>query len=90
MLKISNLTFAHPGQSESYLFHLEVKPGEIVAVTGESGAGKSTFLDLIAGYLKPHSGDIALNGESLLPLELPAVFSFHLIVKLVRLQVCKR
>jgi ATP-binding cassette subfamily B protein RaxB len=41
-----------------------VEPGECVAIVGVSGAGKSTLLKLMAGLLKPQSGDVIVNGHS--------------------------
>ena len=40
-------------------------PGEFTAVVGPSGCGKSTLLSLIAGLMRPESGEIFLNGEPL-------------------------
>lgn len=44
---------------------LRVEPGEIVALLGANGAGKSTALRAISGLLKPSAGEIRLDGESL-------------------------
>ncbi|HHG90828.1 MAG TPA: ATP-binding cassette domain-containing protein [Devosia sp.] len=68
MLEAEQLTFAQPGQPLSYVYDLQVAPGEIVVVTGISGAGKSTLLDLIAGFLSPTAGALSLNGDDLLVL----------------------
>ena len=50
---------------------LTVGPGEILAVTGPSGAGKTTLCRLIAGLAGPDAGTIALGGRDLLAV--PAV-----------------
>ncbi len=42
---------------------LELMPGEIHALLGENGAGKSTFAKIIAGVHRPTRGTLALNGE---------------------------
>ena len=43
----------------------EVQPGTIHAVIGPNGAGKSTLFKLITGSLRPTSGHVTLNGESI-------------------------
>lgn len=59
--------------------HLGIHTGEFICVLGKSGCGKSTLLNLIAGYLKPDSGEIvvdqsAINGPS---AERGVVFQQH-------------
>ncbi len=43
---------------------LDIKSGEFVSIVGPSGCGKSTLLSLISGILKPTSGSILVNNES--------------------------
>ncbi len=43
----------------------EVRPGEIVAITGNTGSGKSTMLKLIAGMYQPQAGSISIDGMDL-------------------------
>lgn len=44
---------------------LDIRPAELVAIIGGSGAGKTTLMNAICGYNKPTSGQVIINGESL-------------------------
>ncbi|MCR5735254.1 MAG: ATP-binding cassette domain-containing protein [Lachnospiraceae bacterium] len=44
---------------------LNIKPGELIAIIGGSGAGKSTILNAMSGYLHPASGHVYINGAEL-------------------------
>lgn len=45
--------------------NLNIRPGELVSIIGGSGAGKSTILNAMCGYLKPASGEVYINGVDL-------------------------
>lgn len=47
---------------------LQVEPGQIIAVMGPSGGGKSTLIAAIAGFLRPEAGRILWNGADLTDL----------------------
>lgn len=48
---------------------LSIEQGEFVSVMGESGAGKSTFLSMIGGLLRPSSGEILIGGINIYTLK---------------------
>lgn len=45
--------------------NINIGPNAIIGIVGDSGSGKTTFLDLFTGLLKPSSGQILLNGASI-------------------------
>jgi branched-chain amino acid transport system ATP-binding protein len=45
-----------------------VDPGERVSLIGSNGAGKTTFVNMITGYLKPDAGRIVLDGRDVTAL----------------------
>lgn len=58
MLKITDLSFSFDKKKILEDFSLELKKGEILAIMGPSGYGKTTLLRLVAGLLKPQKGEI--------------------------------
>lgn len=79
MLEIRNVRFQRPN-GLAFNFDLSVKSGEILTVQGPSGVGKTTLLDLIAGFETPQKGSIAWQGEDFLaasPWERPVTTVFQ-------------
>jgi len=66
MLEINNLIIQRDRQPLHY--QLAVAEGEILAIQGRSGVGKSTLLGALAGFVETQSGDMRWQGQSLLPL----------------------
>jgi lipoprotein-releasing system ATP-binding protein len=69
MIELRNVTRRYQ-QGENIVLALDdvslrIEPEEFVAVTGESGSGKSTFLHLIGGLDKPDTGEVLVNGLAL-------------------------
>ena len=72
MLDVRNLTKSFGGASGRRVLdgvQLRVQPGEYVAIVGESGVGKSTLLNLIAGLDVPDAGQILLEDRDLATLD---------------------
>ena len=64
-LEVSGLAFAYDGALAVRDVSLAVQPGEIVALLGANGAGKSTTVRMIAGVLNPQKGAIRFGGQTL-------------------------
>ncbi|MCK2219149.1 ABC transporter ATP-binding protein/permease [Actinomadura sp. ATCC 31491] len=59
---------------------LKVRPGETIALVGASGAGKSTVLNLVIGFLRPTAGRILLDGRDMEELDLRSYRRFLSVV----------
>lgn len=73
MLKITDLS-VHYGRVRAVQgLSLEVNEGELVGLVGHNGAGKTTTLMTIAGVVRPVSGDIVLDGRSIVGMSPDAI-----------------
>mgnify|MGYP001616888184 CR=1 FL=1 len=67
MIKVSNLSFSYP--AGNYLkqkpvlagINFEIKTGEFVSILGRSGCGKTTLVNILAGYLPAKTGQVLIN-----------------------------
>ncbi|MGI8807382.1 MAG: ABC transporter ATP-binding protein [Acidimicrobiales bacterium] len=73
-IRFEDVRFRYPGVAEEALrgVDLHIRPGESVALVGETGAGKSTVLKLLARFYDPTGGDILVDGRRLADLDLGA------------------
>jgi len=62
VLELKGITKAFPGVKALDGVHFQLKKGEIHALMGENGAGKSTFIKIITGVHLPDEGEILLDG----------------------------
>lgn len=67
MLEVIDLRFGY-SESSSWTYNLVAHSGRALAIMGASGVGKSTLLNLIAGFEHPHSGVIRWQGQDLVGL----------------------
>ena len=68
MIKVKELSYKYPEGPSIEFPDFEVKGGESLLVLGESGCGKTTLLHLLAGLLRPTSGEIWINDKSISPM----------------------
>ena len=61
MIKINNASISFKEKPALSNLSLEVKPGEILGLLGANGAGKSTTINMLLGFLKSGEGDVSIN-----------------------------
>ncbi|OYW37380.1 MAG: ABC transporter ATP-binding protein [Hydrogenophilales bacterium 12-61-10] len=64
LIEIERLAFGYGKRSILKNINLTVKRGQVIAIMGNSGCGKTTLLRLIGGQLKPSQGGVRVAGES--------------------------
>ena len=69
MLELRKLNKSYGGRSVLHDLSHHFKAGEFVAIMGESGVGKSTLLNLIAGLDAPDSGEVLVDGRPMSALD---------------------
>jgi ABC-type branched-subunit amino acid transport system ATPase component len=65
LLETSGLTVSYDGVQVLFGVDLEVRQGEILALLGTNGAGKSTTLNAISGIVEPDGGNVFFEGEAI-------------------------
>jgi ABC-type multidrug transport system fused ATPase/permease subunit len=81
-LGFDGVTFAYPGTRRPALSEVsfDVQPGQLVALVGPSGAGKTTATYLLTGFHDPTAGSVMLDGVDLRDLTLESLSSQIAIV----------
>lgn len=71
-LAFESVTFTYPNGERPALADVEltIRPGETIALVGPSGAGKTTFIDLLARFMDPERGRVSVDGHDLRELSL--------------------
>jgi lipoprotein-releasing system ATP-binding protein len=65
LIKTEKLTHQYDKNTSVSLPDISIDQGETVLVIGKSGSGKSTFLNIVGGLIKPTSGEVNVNGVSI-------------------------
>jgi ABC-type bacteriocin/lantibiotic exporter with double-glycine peptidase domain len=64
-VELKNISFQYNGIPVLDHFNLSLKRGDFAAITGESGKGKTTIINLLLGFLEPDCGEIFINGSGM-------------------------
>lgn len=82
-IEIQNLDYEISGKKILQGINLEVELGEILAIMGMSGSGKTSLLKCISGLRKPSTGIIRLSGKDIVPLSEQQMDGIRLKIGLV-------
>jgi len=71
LLSLEQVSVIYGGSDRAALNGLDmvIQPGQTVALVGASGAGKSTVVNLLLGFVKPSSGHVSLDGHALVDIK---------------------
>jgi ATP-binding cassette subfamily B protein len=66
-IHFENVSFSYPNSAKKALhnININIKQGEKIAIVGENGSGKTTFINLMCGLYAPDDGIIKINGEDI-------------------------
>lgn len=80
--RFEHVSFHYPDGDTAVIqdFNLEVQAGESIALVGHSGAGKSTVLNLVIGFVRPTAGRILLDGRDMREIDLRTYRRFISVV----------
>lgn len=70
-VRLTDVTYRYPGTAEPALagFNATIRPGQVVALAGPSGGGKSTALALVLAFARPTTGTITVGGVDLATID---------------------
>ena len=61
---MKNISFSYKENRVLENINFKIKKGEVIGIVGKTGTGKSTFIDILLGLIKPNSGNIYIDGKN--------------------------
>lgn len=77
LVKITDINFAYDERSILNGISMDIPRGQLIAIMGNSGCGKTTLLRLIGGQLKPTSGQLLVDGQSVPDMNLEELYAMR-------------
>lgn len=77
LLSVRGVELRYGGVPVLAPFDLDLRPGEVVAVLGPSGVGKSSLLRVLGGLAAPHAGQVLMRGQALRGVDPRLAFAFQ-------------
>jgi phospholipid/cholesterol/gamma-HCH transport system ATP-binding protein len=77
LIEITNVSFAYDSRAVLTGIDMVIPKGKVVAIMGVSGSGKTTLLRLIAGVVKPTSGEVRVAGERVHDLDRSHIYKMR-------------
>lgn len=74
---IESLSFAYDKRTVLRDIHLKARRGQVIAIMGSSGCGKTTLLKIISGALKPTEGCVRVEGEDVGSLDQAGIYALR-------------
>jgi branched-chain amino acid transport system ATP-binding protein len=104
LVQTRDLYLAFGGVVAADNINFELYPGERLAVIGQNGAGKTTFVNICTGYLKPARGKVYFNGADVTGMaprkivrlglgrsfQLPQLFTEHTVRQCIQIATARR
>ncbi|MGB6104557.1 MAG: ABC transporter ATP-binding protein [Pusillimonas sp.] len=104
LVKTTGLHLAFGGVVAANNIDFELHSGESLAVIGQNGAGKTTFINICTGYLKPASGKVYFDGQDITAMaprkivrlgmgrsfQLPQLFTEHTVRECIRISAARQ
>jgi ABC-type bacteriocin/lantibiotic exporter with double-glycine peptidase domain len=82
-IQLKNICFRYNDLEVLKNFSLSLEKGDFLGITGESGKGKTTVLNILLGFLPPDDGEVVFNGENVAP---PVIKKYWPAISYVRQQ----
>ncbi|HBK83500.1 MAG TPA: ABC transporter ATP-binding protein [Flavobacterium sp.] len=77
MINSKNITFSYHSEQVFYFPDLYCEAGNTLLITGDSGKGKTTYLQILAGMLRPKTGEVVVDSTNMVLLSEKALDKFR-------------